>query len=393
MNTKIISALLVFVLSLLPGVSVAGIFAPAAGQPNSTAVESTDPAIEAWATGYKDYQQGTHLAAEFITPEKALGVPGDSDGNQQGVVFDIVSLGRGGSITLTFRRPVFNGPGYDFAVFENAFDDTFLELAKVEVSSDGFNFVAFPGFSQVSGPVGGFGAVDASEIEQLAGKYRGGYGTPFDLEQLVGLPSVDLNDIRYIRLNDVIGDGTATNDLTPQAYADSLGVDIALLPQVLIDIINAAPPDIYDVYPTVDSAGFDLDAVGILNAGSIPAEMNVRPFNDTNKVNPESTSNLSVAILSTQMDAGEPVDFDATTIAAASLRFGVNQAQVVDGPFETDFDSDGDIDARYLFQIQDTGIACEDTEATLTGQTDAAEPLEATDFITTPDCPNAGCHP
>jgi hypothetical protein len=393
MKTKVTSVFSALVVGLLPGAVAAGVFAPAAGQPNSTAVEASDPSFEAWATGYKDYQQGTNLAPDFITPQKALGVPGDSNGNQEGVVFDIVSLGRGGSITMTFQRPIYNGPGYDFAVFENSFQGTFLEFAKVAVSSNGINFVAFPAFSQVPGAIGAFGSVDTTDVEQLAGKYRGGYGTPFDLEQLAGLSSVDLHDIRYVRLNDVVGDGSAVNDLTPQAFADWLGMELSELAGPLITIINSAPPVIYDVYPTVDSAGFDLDAVGVLNAGSIPVEMNIKPFSDKNKVDPESTNNLSVALLSTQMDNGEPVDFDATTIDAASLRFGVNQAQVVSGPFETDFDADGDIDARYLFQIQDTGIACEDTEAHLTGQTDAAEPLEATDYITTPDCPAAGCHP
>ena len=56
----------------------------------------------------------------------------------------VVSLGDGGSITLTFAHPLSDGTGPDLAVFENAFNDTFLELAFVEVSSDGANFVRFP---------------------------------------------------------------------------------------------------------------------------------------------------------------------------------------------------------------------------------------------------------
>jgi hypothetical protein len=393
MKTQQQRVLTVMMLALLPGISVAGIFAPAAGQTNSTAIDATDPEFDAWATGYKDYEQGTNLTPEFVTPDKALGVPGNSDGSQQGTVFDIVSLGRGGSITLTFSRPVYNGPGYDFAVFENSFNDDFLEFAKVEVSSDGQNFVAFPAFSQVPGPVGAFGALDPTDVEQVAGKYRGGYGTPFDLEQLVGASGVDLNDIRYVRLNDIVGDGSAVNDLTPQALADWLGVDISELPAALITIINSAPAVIYDVYPTVDSAGFDLDAIGVLNAGAIPAEMDIQPYDPANNVDPESTANIAVTMFTTAIVAGDSIDFDARTIDANSLRFGYSGAQVVIGPFETDFDSDGDIDASFLFQTQDTGIACEDTDATLTGQTANAEPLMATDFITTPDCPDGGCHP
>jgi len=386
---------LVFVLSigLLPGAGAAGVFAPAAGQPNSTAVPAADPSLQAWATGYKDYQQGTNLTPEFITPEKALGVPGDSNGNQEGVVFDIVSLGRGGSITVTFSRPIFNGPGYDFAVFENSFDDTFLEFAKVEVSSDGSNFVAFPAFSQVPGAVGAFGSVDTTEVEQMAGKYRGGYGTPFDLQQLVGLSAVDLDDIRYVRLNDIVGDGSAVNNLTAQAYADWLGLPLSEVPGPLITIINSAPPVIYDVYPTVDSAGFDLDAVGVINAGPIPAQLDIDPFSSANEIDPDSTANINIALLNTQINNGDPIDFDPRTVDAGSLRFGINAAPIVSGPFESDFDADGDIDVFFSFQTQDTGIACEDTEVTLTGQTNIAEPLLATDFISTPACEDEGCHP
>ena len=58
-----------------------------------------------------------------------------------------------------------------------------------------------------------------------------------------------------------------------------------------------------------------------------------------------------------------------------------------------DVDADGDMDVMYQFQTQDTGILCEDTQALLTGSTDANEPLQAVDFITTPACDGGGCHP
>ena len=53
----------------------------------------------------------------------------------------ILSLGDGGEATLTFSTPISNGQGADFAIFENSFSATFLELGLVEVSSDGQNFV------------------------------------------------------------------------------------------------------------------------------------------------------------------------------------------------------------------------------------------------------------
>ena len=53
-------------------------------------------------------------------------------------------LGDDGSLVLTFPAPIADGAGPDFAVFENAFSTEFLELAFVEVSSDGTNFTRFP---------------------------------------------------------------------------------------------------------------------------------------------------------------------------------------------------------------------------------------------------------
>jgi hypothetical protein len=393
MTTRLLKLLPAAVFFLMPAASMATIFAPAAGQTDSTAVPANDPSIQAWATGYQNYVIGAEVDTGFQTPQKSLGEPGNSDGSNQGVVFDIVSLGRNGSITMTFNRPIYNGSGFDFAIFENAFEDDFLELATVEVSSDGINFVKFPAFSLVPSPVGGFGSIDPRDVEQVAGKYRGGFGTPFDLEQLSGSPNLDLNSIRYIRLNDIVGDGSAPNDLTTASLAKWLGIAEADLPSILVDFANAAPPFIYDVYPTYGSAGFDLDAVGAMYVGSIPVEIDLRPWSTENWVGPESTGDIPVAVLTTRRVDGDSVNFDARDIDAASLRLGYGEAPIVSGPHQTDLDADGDQDVYFVFQTQSTGIACGDTEITLIGETTGAEPLNGVDFVKTPDCPTGGCHP
>lgn len=226
-------------------------FAPPAGEPGSTAIHKDDASIVAWASGYEELVYGSSVAEQWKTPVKALGAAvGDS--------FDVVSLGGGGQITLTFTNPIRDGGGADFAVFENAFSDTFLELAWVEVSTDGIHFVRFPNFSYTPALTG---SVDATFIHGYASKYRQAYGTPFDLEQLEiayqaalgdeGLFSadyraqlignytyLDLADIRYVRLIDIVGDGSAF---------DSDGFEI------------------YDPYPTSGSAGLDLEAVAVIH--------------------------------------------------------------------------------------------------------------------------------
>ncbi len=232
--------------------------APAAGEPGSTAIHMASNAIVAWADGYTNVQYGVEVDAQWMTPEKALG-PAD------GIAEEIVSLGRGGQITLTFSNGIGDRSGADFSVFENGVSDGFLELAWVEVSSDGTNFVRFPNYSDTPYPIGAYGELWTRWVYGLASKYRLGYGTPFDLNelriaynaQLAGntdfsadfateltnnFPLLDLNHITHVRLVDIVG-GTA---------------------------FDAAGSIIYDPYATVGSAGFDLDAVGVLNESFVP---------------------------------------------------------------------------------------------------------------------------
>lgn len=207
----------------------AGPFAPAAGQSGSTAIHASSNAINAWATGWVDYQTGANCSAAWQTPAKALGPATDDP-------LDIVCLGDAGRITMTFDTFITNGPGADFAIFENGFSDTFLELAFVEVSADGTNFVRLPNESLTPNPVPFIGgAIDPTDIQGLGCKYRQGHGEPFDLE------GTGADWITHIRIVDIVGDGSAT---------DSVGHVI------------------YDPHPTTGSAGFDLDAVAVLNGSA-----------------------------------------------------------------------------------------------------------------------------
>lgn len=235
-------AVLAATFAALPLQALAGPYAPAAGQPGSTAVPKDSGSIVRWAQAWQDYHPGPNVSGTFATPDKALGAA-------TGVATDVVSLGDGGTITLTFGGRIVDGPGADFAVFENSFNDTFLEFAWVEVSSDGSHFFRFPGFSFTPAPVGGFGAVDPTNVDGLAGKYRGGYGTPFDLSLLSGVAGLDVQAVRYVRLVDIVGDGSV-KDMFPAAFG--------------------GPNPIYDVYPTVSSGGFDLDGVGVMHFAAAP---------------------------------------------------------------------------------------------------------------------------
>ena len=67
-----------------------------------------------------------------------------------------VSLGDGGYAVVTFDKPITNGPGYDFAVFENGLNDSFLELAFVVVSWTDWwdNGAAITSYTVTSSPGG-----------------------------------------------------------------------------------------------------------------------------------------------------------------------------------------------------------------------------------------------
>jgi len=182
-------------------------FAPAANLAGTTAIAKDSSAFVAWATGcviqrgYMDVAVPDSGYANVGNGNSAIGMAG-----QNGVV----SLGDGGIATLSFQNPVYNGPGFDFAVFENGFYTqsplAFLEFAFVEVSSDGNNFFRFPVSSNVQDttqvPMTG---VDCALVNNLAGKYVFGFGTPFDLEELKDEIGLDVNNITHVRLIDVVG--------------------------------------------------------------------------------------------------------------------------------------------------------------------------------------------
>ncbi|EIQ01716.1 hypothetical protein OpiT1DRAFT_00289 [Opitutaceae bacterium TAV1] len=201
--------------------------------------------------------------------------------------FGFIGIDNPGEIILTFDVPIANGKGADFVVFENGFisgggagvaGQTFAELAYVEVSTDGVHFARFPSiFLGEDKLVGDYGTVDPTDVYNLAGKHANAYGaswgTPFDLDSLVDYANLvaalldagialneeqmallqaaidanralveagdlDLNEINFVKIVDIPGDGS---------FKDSIGNSI------------------YDAWVTVGSGGFDLEAVGVIN--------------------------------------------------------------------------------------------------------------------------------
>ena len=223
-----------------------GPFCGAVGTEGCDAIDGHSSSIVAWATGVS-VVRGLDDIAVPDGPRVIYGSESDAVGPIDFTTTTAVSLGDGGSATVTFAHPIRNGEGPDFAVFENSFNDYFLELGFVEVSTDGERFVRFPATSLTQTETQVVSEVDPTFINNLAGKYRVGYGTPFDLEELRDSTGINIDSIVYVRIVDVVG------SIDPQyATYDAYG-----------HIVN-------DPYPTSDptgnwrSGGFDLTGVAVM---------------------------------------------------------------------------------------------------------------------------------
>ncbi len=258
-----IKRLSILLLALVPTMLRAQ-FPPASCFVGTTAMHADSSAFVAWATGCsvergpKRIDKPNGALASFGEESLALGQPGGT--------MDVVSLGDGGTATVTFDSPIYNGPGPDFAIFENGLhpdtDSTmtlyFLELGFVEVSSDGEHFFRFPAVTNVQCEIQleNADAMDPSLLHNFAGKYEAMYGTPFDLDEVEDNVLLNKNKITHVRIVDVVGnidtlyttdeEGNVTDTIYPTR--DSQG-----------HVVN-------DPWPTAfKSSGFDLDAVGVIH--------------------------------------------------------------------------------------------------------------------------------
>ena len=200
-----------------------------------------------WAdTVVGPFIRGPQDRSDPFSPLTSSGSPGDALGapdNPGSGADGLVSLGEDGSIILSFLEPLLDLPGPDLVVHSNPSDfgefGLFVELATVEVSSNGIDWSGFATQSLVPRPEGeswSFLTIDdASLFSGFAGVRIG--GDLFDLAELLHPERLDLSAIRLVRISDVVGDGTAL---------DSFGNPI------------------FDPWRTLaPTSGFDLDAVGV----------------------------------------------------------------------------------------------------------------------------------
>ena len=123
---------------------------------------------------------------------------------------------------------------------------------------------------------------------------------------------------------------------------------------------------------------------------TLEVAIDVKPGGVPNSINVKIMGNFAVAILTTSAADGDAVDFDAVAVDGFSVKFGPSEAGKAHptqplGHIE-DVDGDGDLDLLLHFDRQQTGIACGDTEATLTGATLGGQLFEGTDSVEVVPC-------
>ena len=88
----------------------------------------------------------------------------------------------------------------------------------------------------------------------------------------------------------------------------------------------------------------------------------------------------------------------ATLTCSRSIRVRLNSVlvkrpNIAVNPLYGDYNDDANTDAAFVFQTQDAGIICDDTEVSLSGQTFSGAAFEGIDLIVTTECESTGCHP
>jgi hypothetical protein len=195
---------------------------PANGADGGTALSDASGPDLPYATEVVDFAPGEGAGyGKSKLPDVVLGPPsgrGPSKGS-----LDVLSLGMGGEIVLGFgERAIIDGPGPDFIVFENAFfaqGDTsmpYAEPGEVSVSKDGRHWLTFPcddvgdGKGRFPGCAGVSPTLefDAQAVVPLDVRETG--GDAFDLAD------VGVSEAHFIRIR----------DLSAEAIAPSAGFDL-----------------------------------------------------------------------------------------------------------------------------------------------------------------------
>jgi len=154
-------------------------------------------------------------------------------------------------------------------------------------------------------------------------------------------------------------------------------------------VTTGCPPPLTDQRGFLRPADGDTTPGALCDIGSfefnaapaaLEVSLDIKPGASPNTINPKSNGVIPVAILTTP-------DFDATTVDPLSVEFGPKGAFEAHGKGHIeDVNGDGKKDLVLHFRTQETGIACGDTSASLTGATFQGDQIQGSDTIKTVGC-------
>ena len=125
------------------------------------------------------------------------------------------------------------------------------------------------------------------------------------------------------------------------------------------------------------------EAVAVSALVGIPTDnanlSSLDPGSESDAVNPNSNDVIAVAVLGS-------AKFDATQVDFSTAEFGPGQALPIHDGHVENVNGDDFFDMVFHFNNRDTGVACGDTEATLSGQTFGGEAFTGTDAVETSGC-------
>jgi hypothetical protein len=206
--------------------------------------ETTTLAADRFITGVVSFDPGECAGFGASSMPAIVEGPPVGGGSGRGST-DVVSLGGGGSIVVSFApNAIVDGPGPDFIVFENPFwvsgnsNDVYAEPGEVSVSDDGVTWQVFP-CTPTPDPQSSLGTGVEPPYGQCAG-WHVVFSSPTN-----GISPVDPS----------VAGGDAFD------LAD-LGVTHARYVRIVDKTLELCP----EAGPRPDDNGFDLDAISIVNA-------------------------------------------------------------------------------------------------------------------------------